>query len=198
LAIVIGVGTAARIPATARGASANKPLPEFSEIQKIAERHFKAKGLEPGDILARSEVEPLLSLLKTAGWTVPDYKGVVNAVLKDSSFLVQSLRTEKGRKFARQITKDPRGYDRLDRLAAMPHGRQTVRDLIHGPDGDKLIKYLTTTGGGTALGQMLSNAPTGKHFNEPTGRIYTTDQLIDVLEQKYAETLAKEQKTSGK
>lgn len=190
-AAIVAFGTMAALPAAANAASLQKPLPEFAKIQRMTERHFEVAKLEPWDILARSEVKPLFDTLKTAGWSVPGYKTVLNSVLKDSHFLVRSMRTDEGRNFAQKIAKHPLGYDRLDRLAAMPHGRDTVRDLIKGPDGHKMIDYLTTTDGGTELGSMLSDAPTGKYFNEPTGHIYTVDYLIDVLKQKYAETLEK-------
>jgi hypothetical protein len=36
------------------------------------------------------------------------------------------------------------------------------------------------------MGEMLSQAPNGKGFNKPTGRIYTETQFIARLKQSYA------------
>jgi hypothetical protein len=36
---------------------------------------------------------------------------------------------------------------------------------------------------------MLSQAPRGKDFNAPTGRLYTADQLMLKLQQSYEEEL---------
>ena len=182
-------------------AAAEKPLPDLAKIRAATERHFKREGVEPGDILARSEVEPLFAILKRIGWNVPGYKSILKAVHKDSDFLVRTLRTEDGREFAHEIAGYSRGFDMLDRLSEMPHGRATIEALIRGPDGQKMVEYLSTTPGGDELGKMLSHTPTGKDFNDPTRRIYTVDQLLRVLEFKYAETIekqkAKDRKRSG-
>jgi hypothetical protein len=81
----------------------------------------------------------------------------------------------------RQISKMALAYDRIDRLAPLPHGQQTIRDLIRGPDGYKLIAYMTGTSGGTQLGRMLSTSPNAAGFNSATGRIYTAEALIEKL-----------------
>ena len=36
---------------------------------------------------------------------------------------------------------------------------KTVRDLIRGPDGYKMLQYMTTSAGGRQMGKQLSNAP---------------------------------------
>jgi hypothetical protein len=61
-----------------------------------------------------------------------------------------------------------------------------VRDLIRGADGDKLIEYLTTTRGGRNLGSALAGARQGANLNQPTGRIYTADELMAAIEESLA------------
>ena len=86
----------------------------------------------------------------------------------------------------RQISSYPNAYDLLDRLSRLPRGRQTVRDLIRGPDGYKMLQYMTTSAGGRQMGKQLSNSPGAGKFNEPTGRIYTAEDLLRRLEQSRA------------
>lgn len=140
----------------------------------------------PGDIIAQSEVEPLFAQLKRMGWAVPERKRLLHKVPGDRDFLIRKLRTPRGRKFMRRIADYPGAYDRLDRLSWLPQGKQTVHDLIHKTGGHEMIEYLTTSAGGAALGKMLSRAPKGAHFNEPSGRIYTVEELLARLKRRYA------------
>lgn len=92
----------------------------------------------------------------------------------------------------RTVSGLPLAYDRLDRLARLPLGKQTIHDMIHKAGGAELVKYLTTAKGGKELGKMLARAPKpkGHDFNKPTGRIYTVDQLLDRLETNYKQAIA--------
>jgi hypothetical protein len=105
-----------------------------------------------------------------------------------NDYLVQRLRTPRGRQFMRRIANYPGAYDRLDRLSWLPYGKQTVQDLIQKKGGEDMIKYITTAPGGNELGKMLSNAPKGANFNQPTGRIYTAALLLARLKTSYAAT----------
>jgi hypothetical protein len=172
----------------AGGAAEPKPLPPLSEVREIVLRHFALlPDYRPGDIIARSEVEPLFLQLQLIGWTVTDRKAILRKVPADNDFLIRKLGTSRGRKFMRRIANYPNAYDRLDRLSWLPRGRQTVHDLIHKTGGEEMIKYLTTASGGTELGKMLSKAPKGTNFNKPTGRIYTVKMLWDRLKKSHAE-----------
>jgi hypothetical protein len=48
-----------------------------------------------------------------------------------------------------------------------------------------MIEYLTSAPGGKNMGKMLSHVPQGDKFNQPTGRIYTQEQLQARLRQSY-------------
>ena len=173
-------------PNGACGGSPRKALPKFSDVKETVLRHFELlPDYRPGDIIARSEVEPLFAQLKWMGWTVADRTHILKMVPADHDYLIRNLRTPSGRRFMRRISSLPNAYDRLERLSRMPHGRQTVHDLINKVGGEEMIEYLTTTSGGKNMGKQLSNSPTGRDFNRPTGRIYTADLLLARLQKSY-------------
>jgi len=161
-------------------------LPSFSAVKELVLREFdKFPDHQPADIISRGQVEPVFRQLAGLGWQVADWREILEAVPADGDFLVKQLRTPGGRKFMRGIAKYPDAYDRLDRLGRLPYGKNTIRALIRGPGGYKLIEYMTTASGGRELGRQLSNAPKGKNFNDPTGRIYTAKLLLARLKESY-------------
>lgn len=167
-------------------ADPEEPLPSFSLVAKTVRRQFVAlPDYAPGDIISVSEVEPVFDHLRRMDWQVVDQRSILSQVPGDRDFLVRQLRTEEGREFMQQIKTLPSAYDRLDRLTTLPHGRQTVVDLIRATDGHKMVEYMTTTQGGRNLGRQLGHSPRGKDFNKPTGRIYTVDMLIARLKSSY-------------
>jgi hypothetical protein len=173
-----------------KDAKREKPLPKFDVIEETVVGHFE--GLpdhQPGGILARSDVEPVYQRLAAMGWPVADWKSIVDRVPADDSFLVRELRTPAGRQFMAHVSTFTLGYDRLDRLAKLPRGQALIRQLIRGPDGYKMIEYMTDTSGGKNLGGMLSQAPGGKDFNKATGQIYTVEAFVEVLKERYNEAV---------
>ena len=164
-----------------------KPIPPFSELRQTVLSYFQTQSdYQPGDLITREEVEPLLNRIEKLGLPLPDANRILEKVLPEDSFMARQFSTPRGRKFMRQIKAYPDGYDRVDRLSRLPRGRVTVRDLIQGPGGAKMIQYMTTAPGGINMGNMLSNDPDGAHFNSPTGRIYTADMLLARLKQIHA------------
>ena len=186
VAVALGL-TACWSTAVARAATEPKPLPSMSEVRELVLRYFaRLPGHRPGDILARSEVAPLFPQLERLGWKVTDRSLLLRKVPADSDYLIRKLRTRHGRKFMRRIADYPSAYDRLHRLSWLPHGKQTVHDLIYKVGGHEMIRYMTTAPGGKNLGRQLSRAPAGRDFNKPTGRIYTVEMLLAILEQSHA------------
>lgn len=166
-----------------------KAIPKWAEVRKAVVRYFEVlPEYQPGGILARGEVQPLQKVLKKQGWEVADWTSLVSRVPADDSFLVRRLRTRDGRKFMTQVYKYPHGYDRLDRVSQLARGHALVDELVRGPEGYKMIQYMTETTGGETMGSMLGNTPLGKDFNKPTGQIYTMEMLLDDLKERYAET----------
>lgn len=167
-------------------------LPSFDRVTSTTEQFFRGRyNYRDGDIISRSQVQALFEQLRQIGWTVPRLRQdeLLDRVLDDNNFLVRQMRTTDGRKFAAQIARYPGAYDRLDRLSRMPTGRNAVARLIKGPDGYKMLDYMATTPWGHNMGQMLSDTPTGRDFNQPTGRIYMLSDLLSELEDVYKETV---------
>jgi hypothetical protein len=172
----------APLPRGATGVERERPLPEFPVIRAVVLRELvHPPKRAPDDMIARSEVEPVFDQLRLMGWVVRDRKAILKRLPRDTDFVLQRLRTDNGRRFMRKVSKFPLGYDRLYRLASLPGGRQLVVDLINDKGGSQLIAYLTGSQGGRNLGKMLKGVPNGADFNQPTGRIFTTEQLITRL-----------------
>ena len=166
-------------------------MPSFDQVQKLVDRQLATlSDYQPGDIVSQQQVEPIFEQLKQLGWVVRDRAEIMKLVPGDSDFIVRELRSAEGRTFMRQSGKYPLAYDRIDRLSRMIMGEKNVRALIRGPDGYKMIQYMTSTPYGRNMGQMLSQDPRGADFNSPTGRLYTADALLGRLQQSYDAELA--------
>lgn len=173
--------------------AATTKLPKWEQVQAAVNDYFRTlPGYQPGGIVTRTDVRPAFPQLEKLGWAVADREAILTQLPAEGDFLVQQLRTPAGRKFATRIATIPDGYDRLERLSRLPSGRATVRDLIGSKGGDKLIEYLATTPGGNELGKMLSKDSNGPRFNQPTGKIYTAEQVLARLKRSYAEATGTE------
>jgi hypothetical protein len=185
----------AAIGGAVAGRADARPIPEFSEVQQAVVRYFEARqDYRAGDLITREAAGPLLGQLRQLGLPLPDEKQILESIPAEGSLLAKQLATPAGRSFMRQVSRYPDAYDRLDRLGRLPRGEQTIRDLIRGPDGYKMLQYMTTTSGGREMGKMLSNSPGASDFNASTGRIYTVDGLLDRLGQSRAASV----KAAGK
>jgi hypothetical protein len=161
--------------------------PAFAAVQKTAEKHFSTlKKYRKGDLLSQGDVEPVFAELEKLGWKVADREQIIKLVPGDRELMVRMLRTEDGRTFMRDIERFKGGYDRVDHLSRLSDAETLLWRLTSGPDGYKMIDYMTETPYGANMGEMLSQAPNGKGFNKPTGRIYTATQFIARLKQSYA------------
>ncbi|OHB79540.1 MAG: hypothetical protein A2W31_07255 [Planctomycetes bacterium RBG_16_64_10] len=187
-ALIAAAGTlVVLLPGRAWGQAGAQPLPEFATVRALVLRALVAlPERQPGDIIARSEVEPIFDQLRLMGWAVHERKHILHQTPGDTDFVLQQLRTDPGRRFMRRIAKYPSAYDRLCRLAALPGGRRLVVDLIQEPGGDRFIEYLTKSKGGKNLTQMLKDIPNAANFDQPTGKLFTAEQLIDQLQASYA------------
>jgi hypothetical protein len=163
------------------------PPPKFAAVAQAALSSFNSlPGYEPGDLVSQSQVEGALNAVEQVGWDVPDRKNIVDLALADNAWLVRELSTKKGQSFMRKVARFPGGYLRLDRLSSIADGKAAVRVLIKDPGGDEMIQYMDTTQGGFELGRMMGGAKGGVDLNKPSGRIYTADDLVAVLQNLYA------------
>jgi hypothetical protein len=174
--------------ASAYGAVDTQPLPTWNTVEKIVEERFaKLPDFQPRDLISRSQVNGVFDELKRSGWTVRDQAAISKQVPSDDEWFVEELRTPAGRKFMRQIDHYPLAYDRIDRLSGMIMGHENVRALVRGPDGYKMLEYMTSTQYGKNLGQMLSQDPRGAGFNSSTGQLYTVADFEKRLAKSYAD-----------
>jgi hypothetical protein len=192
LAIGIALVTAhTALPADApKSAGQRAPqMPTWDQVQGAARRALQSRpDYQPGDILARSEAQAFFAQVAALGWQPDDAQEIAAAVPGDDEFIVKHLRgknNKDGQRFMRHVAKYPEGYDRLDRMIRLPRGEIITADLIHNPGGFQMVEYLATAEGGVEMGKMLSETPKGKNFNQPTGRIYTAEQLIARVKKSY-------------
>lgn len=182
LALVGVVAAAAPVPIAAP--------PTFEAVEAAVESVLHAdKKYARGDLLTHKQVAAVLDAVEKIGWKLDDRRGFEKLALDDNSFLVEKLRSKSGQEFYRQVADLPLAIDRLDRLSQLPQGRSTVERLIKGPDGHKLLDYMTNADGGRELAKMLSKDGRGD-FNSPTGKIYTEDQLVSKLKERHDAAVA--------
>ena len=181
--------------AKAPGGKAPAELPKWDQVERAARSAMCSReGYRPGDILARSEAQSCFARLAALGWEPAGAAELTAAVPADDEFIVKHLlgkNNKDGQRFMRHVATYPEGYDRLDRMIRMPRGEIITEDLIHNPGGYQMVEYLATAQGGYEMGKMLSQTPKGKNFNQPTGRIYTADQLIARLKASYTADTAR-------
>lgn len=160
--------------------------PDFAKVAAAAGEYFATKrDYKDGDLISQQDIAAVLKNVAAIGWEVPNEKDVVELALPDGSFLVRALATPSGKNFARKVARVAGGYPHLDRLSQIPRGEQTIRDLIRDPGGDKMIEYMATTKGGHNMSRMMAQVRDGVNLNKPTGRIYTSKELLDTLETIY-------------
>ena len=182
--LIMGPADAANAAGFSQGktATANDP---FAKIRKAVLNYFsKTPQYQPGDLIVRQEAQKVFALLQKGGVTVRDQQAILAKMLPEGDFLAKTLRgSNQGRKFMHQIASYPLAYDQLDRLREQPVGRRTVASLVRGPDGYKMLQYMTTPNGKN-LGRMLTKDKKEGNYNRPTGRIYTADQLIEAIKEQ--------------
>jgi hypothetical protein len=167
-----------------------KELPPFETLWQAVEAELaKFPGYQQGDLISRKQVMPIFPLLQRLGWKVYEQEEIVKLVPDDNEYFVKQMRSKAGLKFMRQMAKYPLGFDRIDRLGRMSMGNDNIDALIRGPDGYKMVQYMTETVWGKNMGKMLSKAPKGKDFNSSTGRLYTADALMLRLQDSYEKEL---------
>lgn len=173
---------------TSTARSAEDEPPSFDAVSQAVLGYFAAQeGYEPGDLISRSQVEAALDLVEQVGWDVPDRKQVAALALSDNSFLIKVLSTKRGQRFMRQVGHQPNGFSYLDRLSSIDNGHNVIKQLIDAKDGYLMIEYMATTKGGHNLGRMMADVKHGVNLNKLTDRIYTADELVELLAVLYAE-----------
>lgn len=179
--------------------AAAKDRPKWPEIEQLVRKQFtEIRGFEQRDLISRSQAEPVFKKLAELGWAVTDQAAILSSLPADSDFIVKELRTTPGRRFMRSIAAYPDAYDRLDKLSQLPEGQSSIRTLIKGPGGNKLLDFLTSSTGRPQAAELLAHSPEGHNFNRSTGRIYTLNAFVKRLEQSYRESVEAPATTAGR
>lgn len=166
--------------------TAKRQRADFDSIAQHVQGYLaRLPGYQPRDLISRRDAEAILNCVSELGWTPGDRATLLKLVPDDRSLLVRKLRSPSGKKLMRDCARRGLPFDVLDRLSTMPDGERILQSLINGPDGYKLVEYMATAPGGHALGHQLAATLRGKDFHQPTGRIYTAEQLLAHLKQAY-------------
>jgi len=188
--ILRSLSIAACIACAASFASAappSKAKPTWENVSKAFDVYFaKLPGHHPQALITQTSVEPLWNDLARAGWKLPeaDRTAVMKRIPTSKEFFVRQLQTSNGRRFMRKVaTKYPDIYDKLDMLSHTDGGgKPAVSGLIAAPDAELTVKYMFSKGGKSSWAELL---PERKKFNQPTGRIYTAEELKKQLQSQF-------------
>ncbi|MEX0586284.1 MAG: hypothetical protein WD176_06555 [Pirellulales bacterium] len=191
--LILGLGATLFLPKCAAAADApQKELPTFSQIQRHVRAHLQStKGYQPGDLLTKTQVQPVFAALATLGWKVAEVDEILELVCDDQDALVRHLRSPQGAKLMRAAGKDTAVYNRLHRLTMTDGGPAHLRDMLKLPNGVEVAKALTNDPRGKDIARRLSRSPKAPDFDKPTGLIYTEAQLIDRLRTSYTKATKK-------
>lgn len=153
-----------------------------STVRRVVSDYFADKrGYEPGDLITREDVREILARLAEHGVVPRDAEEILEDSLGEDAFLVQLLSSERGRRFMRKTKKEKLIYDRLDRIAAVPQGKKTLRDVVRLPDGHRYAPIRPARGTPTLLDLLpkrgSSRTRSIKDYTKPTGKIYTQSDL---------------------
>ena len=98
MAILLGIASAVLADSTGDPTKV-KPIPPFSEVQKTVRQYFqKQPDFQPGDLITREQVEPLLVQLQAMGLPLADAKQILDKLPAKGDFLVEQFGTPSGRK----------------------------------------------------------------------------------------------------
>lgn len=169
-------------------ADATSSNPVDPRLKALVERHLRSRpGYLSGDLLSRSDVEPVFNELLELG-VQPSREGesLYRDYLRNDAPLVQLLESPEGRKFMRKVNQIPDAYDRLERLSWSPVGLSWLKQLIEADNGDKLFSEMLTEDGMKKVAETLKDDPSGRNFGLPTGHVYTEAELLGRLHRAIA------------
>jgi hypothetical protein len=185
--LLIALALAAPLAASDAKTPADKPLPSFDAIKQIVERELaKRPFYQPGDLLSRSDLEPIVDALQSQGWPIPT-ETFYDDVLPDSAPLVALLHSRSGRPFMRQVAGFPEVYDRLERMTWPYGGTKLLRQWMSDPEGVAHVKRLTTPEGIKQFERDFAQDDRSPNFGLPSGKIHTADELLAELKRVHAQ-----------
>ena len=186
--IAASLGTGTLDAAESSAASTAKPRLSRTAIEQLVVHHLqKVPGYEPGDLLSRKEIEPILNELADRGYVPPDPESARRAYLPETSPLVQVLRTPRGIEFMRAVGRQPEAYDRLERLSWSKIGRGLLADMVNSPDGKRVFEHMSSPAGAKLVESFSTGDAAAEGFRLPTGKIHNANELVEQLVRLYGE-----------
>jgi len=165
-------------------------LPSWDQVANLVTGSLTAQSRAPHEIITREDVSGVWEKLQRAGFTVADRGEIESLLLTEQSLVVRQLRTNGGKQLMSKLGSKPNTYDKFDRLSQIPRGEQIIRDLTTAKDGYKLLEYMSGPQAG-GMSKEIGRLPQGANFDQPTGKIYTTDQFLSRLKTSYAQASKK-------
>lgn len=155
-----------------------------NDFRRVVNNFLTQHELPRGAIVSHHDVMPLLVALEAEGMVL-DRQALLKMIPSDKSTLIRLLRTNSGRKFINQTSRNRLMFDRLDRITSEPGGERMLRDLMKLPDAARYAKIDT----GPGVPDMIDFLPKVrssktrrvKDYKKPTGKLYTLDDVINHL-----------------
>ena len=175
-----------------RAAKHPKQMLSMDKVKEHTLRFLRGlEDYEPGDMLARGQIEPLFRILYQMGWNVSDKKSILKSLPADRDFLFQKFQSPEGKKFMRQISKVPTNFERLDRLIWNKGGHQRVLAIMKLPDGPQLTEAIESIKSPKEIGHRLSTAKGAANSYRRSSKIYNATQLLERLAKSHAADTAR-------
>lgn len=170
------------------------------QIKAFVESHLrKDPTYRPGDLLTRAHVEPIFNDLVDMGIEpIENGEELFDKFLPDNYYLALLLRSPQGRVFMRAVADIPHVYDRLERLAWSPIGRQWLMQLTTAADGPEQLKRLLTPAGLKAVAAQLQDERLAELLELPSGKIHTEQELIERLQTLVDSSSSKKRSTGDR
>lgn len=155
----------------------------FEEVKSVVKESLsKRQGYQPGDLITRRDVQPILAQLARKGFNADPSVIGFDPYLPDNHYLVGLLQTAKGAETLRQMKNMPGALDRLERLAHFPEGQKILRKVLLESKGTQGVERLLSPQGVRELELAYGNEPSMKNFDLVSGRVYDEASFFSHLE----------------
>ena len=167
------------------------------DVPKTVMEHFRSLDFySTGDMITDQQVAPLFNKFEKLGWKIDDQEQILQKFVSTGSFLDQVMNSSRGKVFFRNISGFDRGMDQVERISVMKNGRSSIRQLVFAmPRGSDYIRAVATSKHGKILARLVRQSPNGQFFNQPTGKIYTEEELVHYFYSLYQIYLKEKSKT---
>ncbi|MGV3607264.1 MAG: hypothetical protein ACO1RA_12740 [Planctomycetaceae bacterium] len=180
LAWISVLGTSALLAPAGHAVERILPMEEIKATVK--ENLAKRQGYQPGDLITRRDVQPILAQLARKGFNADPSVIGFDPYLPDNHYMAGLLQTAKGTETLRQLKDRPGALDRLERLAHFPDGQKILRKVLLESKGIQGVEMLLSAQGIRDLELEYGNEPTMKNFTVASGRVFDEATFIAHLE----------------